>query len=405
MRPGTPQPCSRPSPVRLGALGALLLGALLSACGPSAAGPTTQSSAAAAPAPVQAAAAGARQDGWASLVKAAEQEGRVVVFGPTGTTWRELLTAAFNKEYPQINVEFFGLGGTQGGPRIMAEQQAGIFSADIYVGGTSTLHAFLLPIGALDPIRPAFVLPDTLDPSKLYQGRYWFGDVAETYHLLFGMNPGKSLYHNTSVVDPREIQSYRDLLNPKWQGKIVTWDPRRPGPGSGGLLQWYHHPDLGSPFIREFYTKTDIALSTDNRQIVDWMAQGRRPVGIFISGTEVETGRGQGLPIDKFPHLPKEGTTMTPGFGGLGLLTKAPHPNAAKVYINWLLSRSGQTALQDIVGDNSLRLDVPKEKLAAKDGTLQPGVNYFYADDPKYLQDDKVNEEIRRLLNEVLADR
>ena len=79
----------------------------------------------------------------------------------------------------------------------------------------------------------------------------------------------------------------------------------------------------------------------------------------------------QGLPVDWFkPDHLKEGTYITGGSGGVALINKAPHPNAAKVGLNWLLSREGQMAYQRLFtqgndGPDSMRIDIPKEKCRA----------------------------------------
>jgi ABC-type Fe3+ transport system substrate-binding protein len=101
----------------------------------------------------------------------------------------------------------------------------------------------------------------------------------------------------------------------------------------------------------------------------------------------VVKAKNQGLPVSNFPpyHF-KEGINISSAFGQLALMNRAPHPNAAKVFINWYLSREGQVAFQKAIsmpGDakNSRRIDIPKDHIPAaeqrKDGQI-----YFDTDAP-----------------------
>jgi iron(III) transport system substrate-binding protein len=103
----------------------------------------------------------------------------------------------------------------------------------------------------------------------------------------------------------------------------------------------------------------------------DWLAGGKYAISIFgpVSRMDLDLMQTQGLPVDWFkPDHLKEGTYITGGSGGVALINKAPHPNAAKVGLNWLLSREGQMAYQRLFtqgndGPDSMRIDIPKDKV------------------------------------------
>jgi ABC-type Fe3+ transport system substrate-binding protein len=120
----------------------------------------------------------------------------------------------------------------------------------------------------------------------------------------------------------------------------------------------------------------DITLFRDQRQGIDWLATGKYSLCFFCNHTRVEQARSQGLPVESF-GLMKEGAALIASGGAISLLNRAPHPNAAKVLINWYLSREGQLAVQSVEGSsaNSRRMDIPKD-MVPPHRRIQPGVRY-----------------------------
>jgi ABC-type Fe3+ transport system substrate-binding protein len=188
------------------------------------------------------------------------------------------------------------------------------------------------------------------------------------------------LGYNQKLVDPKTLTSYLDLLDPKWKGKITLKDPKEPG-GQSPLLFLYHNPQLGPEYLRKLFSVTAPTLVRDDRQQTDWLAAGKFPLTLTSKATEVEEAKNQGLPVDVLDAhaFKRDGVGLEAGGTMLALMNKAPHPNAAKVLINWFLSREGQTAIQktgpEDAGQNSLREDIPKEHLRAS-LQRQKGVKY-----------------------------
>lgn len=112
---------------------------------------------------------------------------------------------------------------------------------------------------------------------------------------------------------------------------------------------------------------------------------------------ETKNAIKQGLPIGQIVEL-KEGGTMTSGGGTISLIDKAPHPNAAKLFVNWLLSREGQLEFQRRNGSDSLRVDIPKQNVLPENRRLD-GVDYFDGDDPKFSD----RRPADKLLNEIFS--
>ena len=325
---------------------------------------------------------------WERTVRAAEEEGQLTVYV---SGYGALIdSGVFQKAYPKIKVTSVTGSGTQLAPRIVAERRGEKYLADVYSGGGTSLYQNLYLGKMLDPIKPALILPEVVDPSKWWEGKQKYVDREARYIFAFEGNvaAGASPAYNTNLINPQDYKSLWDFLNPKLKGKIVSPDIRKVR-GSGLSVQYlYYHKDLGPEFIRRFYGEMDVTLTADVRQAVDWLAVGKFALSMPTQSSYTAKAKAQGLPVDEFdPHHMKEGASLAVAFGQLALMNRAPHPNAAKVFVNWLLSREGQTAFQRVIsmpGDakNSRRIDVPKDHIPASERRDQ-GVKYFDAEDPE----------------------
>jgi iron(III) transport system substrate-binding protein len=313
---------------------------------------------------------------WERTVKAAEQEGQVIVYKIAhDSEWQ-----AFQKKFPKIKVVLIQGNAAQIQQRLLAERRAGKFLADVVRlgGGTSTS---LYKAKALDPIGPALILSEVKDVSKWLDGKHHYNDIDNQYVFVYAAFPLHLLGYNQKFVDPKTLTSYWDLLDPKWKGKITIKDPKEPGGGSP-LLFLYHNPQLGQEYLKKLFSVAGLTLVRDDRQQTDWLAAGKFPITLTSKATEVEEAKSQGLPVDVLDAhtFRQDGVGLEAGGTMLALANRAPHPNAAKVLINWFLSREGQTAVQKTganePGQNSLREDIPKEHLPAS-LQRQRGVKYI----------------------------
>jgi iron(III) transport system substrate-binding protein len=319
---------------------------------------------------------------WEQTLAAAKKEGQVNIY-----IYRyEGLLQDFKREFPGINVVSVTGRGNEMTARIMAERRAGKYIADVYSGGTNSLYNTLYKGKALDPIKPALILPEVVDTSKWYGHEHRYADPEGKYIFAFIASPSNAqLAYNTNLVNPKEFKSYWDVVNSKWKGKIVSLDPR--DTGLGATMQFfYYSPEIGPEYMKKFFGGMDITYAKNFRQMTDWLAQGK--FAICMGCKDSMRAKNQGLPVDDFDtNKWKEGSSFSAGGGSMGMLNRAPHPNAAKVFINWFLSRRGQIALQKL-GDpddpaGSRRIDIPKDDLPP-DARMQPGVKYFDVVKPEY---------------------
>jgi len=319
------------------------------------------------------------QTDWQRTIEGAKKEGQLSLYGGQEITHPDII-AAFSKEFPFIKVQSTsGRGGDLVG-RIVAERRADKYLADVMASGPNGPR--MLYIGkALDPIAPALILPEVTDTSKWYGGKHWYADPENQYIFIYeGTVNSTGLSYNSKLTNAEEIKSYGDLLRPKWKGRLLTLDPRGAVPPTQ-VLMLYHTAGLGPDFVRRFYTETDITLFRDRRQGTNWLATGKFPICFLCR--DIEKVKEQGLPVDVIPaDWIKEGGTLGGGSASnLALINRAPHPNAAKLFINWYLSRQGQMAWQNVMNkkeveaSDSMRVDIPKEEVLT-DGRRVEGKKY-----------------------------
>jgi iron(III) transport system substrate-binding protein len=364
---------------RLLALGGCVA-AVLAACGqPAPSAPAPRAAPAAASAPAQ------TTSEWEQVLEAARREGEIGLYGGSGQDNRLALVEPFQRAYPGIKVTGTFAPGRDLVTRIAAERQAEKYLADVLIGPGASGLIPLKPIGALAPLEPALLLPEVTDLSAWLQNKLWFLDETPPLTTLgYEASVQMAMVFNTQQLDPQQIRSYWDLVDPKWKSKIVATDVRRPGPGAVPTRYMYKHPDLGPRFLERLFAEMDMTLGSDQRQMVDWVAQGRFPIGLFLNPPDVLDAIHQGLPVGVVPGDQfKEGTPIGPSGGTVNLLDRAPHPNAARVYVNWLLSRDGQIAWQRFVRGNSARIDIPKDGIPSY-YLPNPGVRYVNAATEEY---------------------
>lgn len=342
-------------------------------------------------------AAGDWREEWEKVLGTSKQEGRLVLYTFPG---QELVFQEFQKNFPDIKLVEVSVRGSERVTRIVSERRAGKYLADILIGGAGSAQSGLLKAGLLDPIKPSLIYPEVLDESKWWQGKHVYGDDEDKYIFSFGGAPLYYFHYNTTLVNPQEFKSYWDFLNPKWKGRMVV-----PEPLTGGTqepLQFlYHNKELGPEFVRRFLTEMDLGVSRDMRQLLDWVAQGKYAMSALQNTDRIRLwdAKKQGLPVNAFETDKfKEGGLVGSGGGNIALINRAPHPNAAKVFINWFLSREGQIAYQKLVqgGRNSLRIDIPKDDVPLH-ARIKPGAKYTLIDDIGYSDLDSAQRFVREI--------
>lgn len=333
------------------------------------------------------------QTKWDNLLKAARKEGVLSMYSTQGSPVRDGISKPLQEKLG-LRLEFVTGKGEEISQRLLTERRAGIYIPDVYIGGATSVLTLAKPMGVLAPLEPEIFLPEALDTKAWYGGELRWIDKDKLL-LAFITYQVIPITINTSLVKPDEIKSYRDLLNPKWKGKIVINDPTVTGTGEkfflivGGII-------MGYDFMKEL-VKQEPVITRDQRQQVEWLAQGKYPIATTTKPEIVADFQKAGVPLAY--ASPMEGMWTSAGGGNVALYDRQPHPNASRAFINWLLTKEGQTVFSKALGVPSARMDVPAEGFD-QSLLLRPGVKYESGDSEELLL--KAPEE-RKITLEIIA--
>jgi len=311
-----------------------------------------------------------KQAEWEKVLEAAKKERKVVVSIPTSAELRREIERAFERRYG-VDVEVFVARGSVGVRRIVEEHRAGVRYFDLHIGGSESVVTGLLPEGLLEPVEPWMILPEVKDPKNWWGGHIWV-DNAKRYAYAFQAYQTENLWYNSELMKPEEIRSFDDLLDPKWQGKFGLLDPRTPG--SGASIWSYLWHVKGEEYLKKFIGQK-MLISRDQRLLAENLAKGRVSLVIGLTYYSFAPFVKAGLPVKPLPH-PREGVYVSGGSGHLTIIRNLPHPNATRLFVNWLLSKEGQEIFTRTMGQGTRRLDVDTKFLkevgavAAKDAGL-----------------------------------
>lgn len=274
------------------------------------------------------------------LVEAAKKEGKIVFYTAIDLKVAQNLAKNFEKLYPGIAVQVERTGSERIFQRVAQERSSRIFAVDVLDGSDQAMFVAWKAQGILDPFVPAEV---TKWPAS---ERDADGAYASVRYTLM------PIAYNTKLVKPEEApQSFADLTDPKWSGKMVKAHPGY----SGGIvtstfqtaraLGWSYFEKLGKQKVLQVQSATEPPkkLALGERAV---SADGLEYVHILM--------KEQGAPIAIV--YPKEGTPFIPGCAAIA--KDAPHPNAARLFISFLVSQETQQYLVDVAGLRSFHPDV-----------------------------------------------
>lgn len=310
---------------------------------------------------------------WSQTLAAAKREGKVsVALGDSALRETRPIWNAFQAKFG-IQVVLSGGSGSQVTRRLLAERAAGIVDVDVAGIGVASINRVLIPNKLVAPIEPLLFLPEVTNKSLWWEGKHWYADAEQRYLLLYSLSPGDSgIAINTNLVREEDLNSYWDVFDSRYDGLRVSglMSLAQGGNTVGEMMllvgrEWITRWVKSKPL---FTAETDIAIN--------YLIEGRAGIGMFLSG-ELQTLdelREKGAPVKRLTKVMKEGTSARGS--GIVAIAEAPHPNAQKILINWVMTREAAVMFQTANNRyNSPREDVPKDMLAP-DIVRTPGAHY-----------------------------
>lgn len=326
------------------------------------------------------------------MLAAAKREGTIVVGGPPDTETRTKLPDAIKQNFG-ISVEYLSQSSSQIVSRMQAERTAGQYTVDIFLAGADTVFNTMLPQGLLDPLKPALIMPGVTSNWK--SGGPWFRDSkGDTVLQLF------NTVTNTLTINPQfvtdSITTADGLLDPKFKGKIGSFDPTVSGIGLqiGASL----YGSKGEDYLKKLYVGQNVAITPDYQQVADWVAKGSYPIAIGAAPQFLVPYEKVGVNFVT-PELTDSHSPVSGGFGIVVLVNRAPHPNAARVLVNFLANKEGMSLYSQTQSQVPMRTDIDPTWIA-KRLIPQPGVEYFDGYDPQFLGEKRapIQDFFRKLL-------
>jgi len=324
-------------------------------------------------APSSAANAADWQKKWDDTVAAAKKEGELFIYLNAPSEARTAIPEAFKRKYG-ITLNVISGSGVELASRLVTEYRSGIHQVDAYMaGGTTALVAKAQ--GVLAPITPLLILPEVTSPKAWFgQNIPLFDRDGTVFTYLSQVIP--PVIYNTGLVKEGQITSYNDLLKPEWKGKMVTYDPTVGGAASfwaTGLTM-----ELGQDRANEYLTalakEQEVIVTREMGQQMEWVARGKYPLALFPQTPAVAQYLKAGAPIAAATF--RELTLVANSNGGFAVPKFPPHPHAVTVFLNWFLSKEGQTVAVKSMGAPSTRLDVPPDNVNPM-FVAKPGQKYI----------------------------
>ena len=332
---------------------------------------------------------------WAKIVEAAKKEGKVFCYCWNYSTWAETMMTEGMKATYGITVESIRLPGALMVERVMSEARGGLYIADALNANTPDLVAGQLDAkGFLKPIDNLPALKDANDPDLWDYNPF----ISSTMTITppHALSPAGNYVMNTRVVPPeREPKRIEDLADPYWKGKLCMVDPintpvpdwffwrnwRARGYPDNWPSLWY---DLGNKATGNLFLYI-LGAPTNPLYSGECSLQIPNMLGPLTQAPNLKSAAVR----DKVTWL-KSGSyePVWPGvfLGYVGaVLAKAPHPNAALVFQNWLMSKQGLTTWVNKEGlAMAARKDVPNpvEKMYWPE---KPATAFYMADVNEFL--------------------
>jgi iron(III) transport system substrate-binding protein len=308
----------------------------------------------------------AQSERTAKLVEGAKKEGRFLWYTALNVNDSDMLIKRFEQKYPFIKGEMLRLGSSQLLTKILTEAKTGAFKGDV-----------IEIAGVLGHILKKNALLEKYVSSEAGAYPAAMKDADGTWTSFF-LNTHVLVY-NTNMVKKEELpRRYEDLIQPQWKGKIALRDDDF---DNFGMMLRTMGKEKGLAFMRRLAAQ-GVELRKGSSLAVQLVAAGEVPLGMNLYGTRAEEFKKRGAPID---WLPME--FVIAAVEPLALAARAPNPNSAKLFIDFLLSKESQTLMRERSRIPS-RPDVPPDPPRLTQGLNLVPTDLSLADESKQLASD-----------------
>jgi len=288
---------------------------------------------------------------WA-LYEKAKAEGKLIVYTVWDVTDITALLRGFQKRYPGIEVEYWSAKNPEIVTRVTEEFKRGARSVDVIASDSAP--PLLFALGAIEPY-------ETVQKDRL---------IVHDPRMPIVSIQIQVLAYNTKLLKPEDVpKSWEDVINPKYMGKVALDDPLRGGPLTWQLIalrEYWKDDAKWAAYIRGLkQLKVPVYRSTS--QMYSLLAAGEYAISVPALSQDVLRGKEQGAPVDWVKTAPP---ILVPRFAAI--YKNAPHPNAARLFAEWLISTEGQEVFASLMRAPSVR-DFPSpialENMFPKDAT------------------------------------
>ncbi len=262
------------------------------------------------------------------IVDGAKREGRLVLYTGMDTEEANLYTSEFSKKYPFIKSDIFRSNGEKVQARFLVEHRANVHNADIFQ--TSIIQVYQLKNSGLLAKYVSEEAAAYADGFKDPQG-HWTAFYQIPYVIGY----------NTRLVAPKDAPaSYEDLLQTRWKG-LVGLETEE--------YQWFYHliqimgRDKGIAFMKKFAGQ-DLQMRKGHTLLAQLVAAGEMALATVVYSNRIERMKASGAPVD---WVRFKGPTIT-AINAIAIPAKAPHPNTARLFVDFVLSKEGQNLLRGL---------------------------------------------------------
>jgi iron(III) transport system substrate-binding protein len=259
-----------------------------------------------------------------SLIEQARKEGEVVFYSTMSVPVFEILHKAAKEKYPFINFQHVYLASSRQAARVMLEQRSGKVQADVLgnsLEGMSFYREQKILTRYESPEAKALI-EGSVDPD-----RFWVGITTD--FLI-------TAYNTRLIARAKAPKSYDDYLNPEFKGQMAN-NSSVPYPYTGMVS--LRGAEQARAFLKRLQQQ-DVREVEGFSHTSNLLAAGEYPITVFMQVSKIEELKKKGAPVDWLPGMPTFATLST-----IGIVQNSPHPAAAKLFVDFMLSPEGQQAL------------------------------------------------------------